>query len=701
MLRLRTLGGLSVYGGEESRSGAGSQRKALALLALLAAAGPRELSRDKLIAYLWPESPADRATHRLTQLIYSLRRDLKAEDLFLGSTDLRLNTGIITTDLAEFTAALEAGDFERAAAAYGGPFLDGFFLSDSAEFDHWLEQERVRLAQRHASAVESLARAATARGDLVATVDWWRQLSQADPLNARMTIGYMEALSAAGDRAGALRVARSHEALLRSEFDAEPDPAVVAVVERLRNPAPAPAAPAIAVLPFVNLTPERENEYFSDGMTEELTNALTQVPGLRVAARTSAFAFKGKDLDARQIAERLGVTALVEGSVRKIGDRIRLVAQLVNAADGCHLWSETYDRTLADVFALQEELSRAIVAALSVPATTIPRTLVRPPTRALDAYTLYLRGRYATLKRTVEGLALGIEYFEQALEKDRNYALAHAGVAECWVLRGFQEFGDLQETEAMPRGKAAALEALRLDPQLSQAHTWLGAVHFLYDWDWAAAEAQFRRAIQLQPENAYAELWYAIFLGMMGRHDESLRRAHRAESLDPLALTVQLTVGRCYYFARRYPEALGCVEGILGVEPGHPLATIWFARILCAMGRYADVLHEVETVPAERRTPNLMAPAAYALAGLGRADEARTLCRDIGGDFDAGRAPYIPQLLAAVHGILGDFDTAYVTLEQAFERRSSYIPFVSEPLYAPLRSDPRFGKLMARLGLPV
>jgi adenylate cyclase len=690
MLRLRTLGGLSVYGGEESRSGAGSQRKALALLALLAAAGPRGLSRDKLVAYLWPESPADRATHRLTQLSYSLRRDLKADDLFLGSTDLRLNTGIITTDLAEFTRALEAGDFERAADAYGGPFLDGFFLSDAADFEHWVEQERERLAQRHAAAVESLARAATARGDLVATVDWWRQLSQADPLNARVTIGYMEALSAAGDRAGALRFARSHEALLRSELDAEPDPAVVAVVERLRSPAPAPTTPAIAVLPFVNLTPERENEYFSDGMTEELTNALTQVPGLRVAARTSAFAFKGKDLDARQIAERLGVTALVEGSVRKIGDRIRLVAQLVNAADGCHLWSETYDRTLADVFALQEELSRAIVAALPVPATTIPRTLVRPPTRALDAYTLYLRGRYATLKRTVEGLSLGIEYFEQALQKDRNYALAHAGLAECWVLLGFKEFGDLQETEAMPRAKAAALEALRLDPLLSQAHTWLGAVHFLYDWDWVAAEAEFRRAIQLQPENAYAELWYAVFLGMMGHHDESLRRAHRADSLDPLALPVQLTVGRCYYFARRYPEALGYVQGILGVEPG-----------LCAMGRYADVLHEVETVPAERRTPYLMALVAYALAGLGRGDEARTLCRDIGRDFDAGRAPSVPQLLAAVHAILGDFDTAYVTLEQAFESRSSYIPFVSEPLYAPLRSDARFGKLMARLGLPV
>jgi TolB-like protein len=633
--------------------------------------------------------------------MYSLRRDLEAEDLFLGSTDLRLNPRIITTDLSEFAAALDAGDFERAAAAYGGAFLDGFFLDESVEFDHWLEQERARLAQRHASAVESLARTATARGDLAASTDWWRQLSQADPLNARITIGYMEALSAAGDRAGALRFGRSHEALLRSELDAEPDPSVVAVVERLRNPAPAPAAPAIVVLPFVNLTPERENEYFSDGMTEELTNALARVPGLRVVARTSAFAFKGKDLDARQIAERLGVTALVEGSVRKIGDRIRLVAQLIDAADGCHLWSETYDRTLADVFGLQEELSRAIVARLPVPAAAIPRTLVRPPTRALEAYTLYLRGRYAALKRTPKGLALGIEYFEQALEKDSGYALAHAGLAECWVLSGFKEFGDMPEKEAMPRGKAAALDALRLNPHLSQAHTWLGAVHFLYDWDWAAAEAEFRRALELQPENAYAEVWYAIFLGMMGRYDESLRHAHRAETLDPLALPVQLAVGRCHYFAGHQSEALECVQGILRVEPGHPLAAIWLNRILCAMGRFADVLHEVETVPAERCRPPMMALAAYALAGLGRGDEARALARDIRRGFEAGQFPSIPLLLAAVHASLGDFDTAYAGVEQALERRSSHIPFVSEPLFAPLRGDPRFPTLLARLGLPV
>jgi len=700
MLRLRTLGGLSVHEGDESRSGAGSQRKALALLALLAAAGPRGLSRDKLVAYLWPESPADRATHRLTQLIYSLRRDLEAEDLFLGSVDLRLNSRIITTDLAEFTAALEAGDFEGAAAAYGGPFLDGFFLSDAAEFDQWLEHERARLAQRHGSAVESLAREGTARGDVVAAVDWWQQLTQADPLSARMTIGYMEALNAAGDRAGALRFARSHEALMRAEFDAGPDPAVLAVVERLRNPGPVPATPAIAVLPFVNLTPERENEYFSDGMTEELTNALTHVPGLRVTSRTSAFAFKGKDLDARQIADRLGVTALVEGSVRMIGNRIRLVAQLVNATDGCHLWSETYDRTLADVFALQEELSQAIVAALPVPANTIPRTLVRPATRALDAYTLYLRGRYAALKRTVEGFALGIEYFEQALESDRGYALAHAGLAECWVLRGFREFGDLKETDAMPRGKAAALEALRLDPHLSLAHTWLGAVHLLYDWDWTAAETEFRRAIQIEPTNGYAHVWYAIFLAAMGRYDESLRLAHCAESLDPLALPAQLTVGRCYYFARRYAEALGYVEGILRAEPGHALVTLWRARILCAMGRYGDVLHVVETVPAEQRGQNLVVITAHALAGLGRWDEARTNCRDVARGFEGGQISDNPNL-AAVHATLGDAESAYITLERAFERRSSYMPLIRDPLNDPLLRDPRVGKLVGRLGLPM
>jgi adenylate cyclase len=706
MMRLLTLGGLSVDGGKKSRQGAASQRKPLALLALLGAAGRRGLSRDKLVAYLWPDSPADHALHSLTQLLYSLRRDLAAESLFLGTTDLSLNPELLAVDLAEFTSGLEVGDFARAVRVYGGPFLDGFFLSGAPEFERWAEGERARLAQRHQGALESLAEAARRRGDLATAAEWWRQLAQAQPLNARIAVGCMEAMGEAGDRAGALRFAQAYEASLRAELGTEPDPGVVAAVDRLRNPPPqasvaAPAKPAIAVLPFVNLTPDRENEYFSDGMTEELSNALARVPGLRVAARTSAFAFKGKDFDAREIAVRLGVNTLVEGSVRKIGNRIRLTAQLIDAADGCHLWSETYERTLDDVFALQEELARAIVAVLPVSANAVPPSLVQTPTQALDAYTLYLQGRYAALKRTVEGLSVGIEYFEQALEKDPHYPLAHAGLAECWALRGFGEFGDLDPNLAMPRARAAALEAMRLDPRSSQAHHWLGVVHFLFDWDWAAAESELRQALQLQPENAYAEVWYAVLLAQLHQHGESLRRIHRAEALDPLSPAVRLSVGRCYYFARRYPEALECFRGMLRAEPGDRLVAMWLARALACTERHGEAFEELGKVTASgHQRSTLDAFRALLLVGAGRREEALTLCRAIQHNLEEGHGLYSSTFLATALFQLGEREAAFEILEQGVHSRSAYMPFVGEPLHDPLRRDPRFGQLLARLGLP-
>ena len=698
-MQLLMLGGLSVDGGKKTRQGAAAQRKALALLALLGGAGRRGLSRDKLVSFLWPDSPTDHALHSLTQLLYSLRRDLAAETLFLGTSDLSLNPELLAVDLAEFTSALEAGDFVRAVEVYRGPFLDGFFLSGASEFERWVEGERARLAQRHLGALESLAEAASRRGDKAAAAESWRQLARADPLNARIAVGCMEAMCDAGDRAGALKFGQAYESSLRAELDTEPDRAVAAAVARLRNPPP-PTTFAVAVLPFVNLTPDRENEYFSDGMAEELSNALARVPGLRVAARTSAFAFKGKDLDAREIAARLGVGTLVEGSVRKIGNRIRLTAQLIDATDGCHLWSETYERTLDDVFALQEELARAIVAVLPVSASALPSSLVPAHTQALDAYTLYLRGRYAALKRTAEGLSLGIEYFEQALEKDPHYALAYAGLAECWGLRGFGEFGDLDPNLAMPRARAAALEALRLDPRSSQAHNWLGVVHFLFDWDWAAAERDFRQALQFQPENAYAQIWYAVLLAQLHQHGESLRRIHQAEALDPFSSAVRLSVGRCYYFARRFPEALECFRGMWRAEPGDRLVAMWLARALACTGRHGEAFEELGKVTASGyQRSTLDALRALLLVGAGRPAEALTLCRMVQQSLKEAHLPYASFLATALFQ-LGERDAAFEVLEQGVLSRSAYMPFVGEPICDPLRRDPRFGQLLARLGLP-
>ena len=703
MLQLQVLGSITVTANGGATGGAAAQRKALALLALLAVAGRRGVSRDRALATLWPETPADRANHRLTQLLYSLRRDLGSE-LFLGSADLRLNPQVLAVDLAEFTAALEAGEFARAVALYGGPFLDGFYLSGAPEFERWVEQERARLGQRHSAALEALARGAATEGDIVAAAGWWRQLAQVEPLNSRVALCYMEALATAGNRPGALRFARTHETLLREEFDTEPDAAVVAAAERLRGlPAASaasgtPVAPAIAVLPLANLTPEGDAEYFSDGLTEELANALARVPGLRVASRTSVYALRGKGLDARELADRLGVSALVEGTVRKVGNRIRLCARLLDAGDGSQLWSDTYERTLEDVFALQEELSRAVTAALSVGLGRVAPPPLRPPTTVLDAYTLYLRGRYAAHKRTPEGLSLGVEYYEQAVERDPGFALAHAGLAECWALRGFPEFGDLEWSKAVPRARAAALEALRLDPRLAQTHTWLGVIHFLYDWDWAAAEAEFRRALHLDPNHAIAELWYALFLAAMGRHEESLRRILHAEAVEPLVLPLRLSVGRCYYYARRYEQAHDALASLLKSEPGHQLTAIWLARTLCALKRPLDAVDVLERLPGAERTPYVQSMLAYSLAASGCEDAARVLYGDLQRDFAEGRAGAL--WMGAILARLGDRNAGLELLQEAVRRREPFVVWLSsDERYDPLHANPGFIALLGELRL--
>jgi TolB-like protein len=703
MLQLQILGSPSVSGSGGPRGGAATQRKAIALLALLAGAGRRGISRDKILAMLWPETPSERATHRLNQLLYSLRRDLDVANVFLGSAELRLNPDVLAVDLAEFTAALEAGDFARAVGVYGGPFLDGFYLSDAPEFEHWVEGERTRLAQRYAAALEGLARAAAAGGDLVGAANWWRQLAQAEPLNARVAVAYMEALAAAGNRPSALRFMNAYETLLRQEFDTEPDPAVVAAAERLKRAATgaadlAPSAPAIAVLPFANLTPDGEAEYFSDGLTDELIGALGRMPGLRVASRTSVYALRGKGLDAREIGERLGVSALVEGTVRKVGGRIRLTARLVNAADGCQLWSEAYDRIMDDVFPLQEEVARALTAALPVGLARAAPPVVRRPTAVVDAYTLYLRGRYAAQKRTPEGLSLGIEYFEQAVERDPGYALAHAGLAECWALSGFPEFGNVEWSRAVPRARAAALEALRLDPHLAKTHIWLGVIHFLYDWDWPAAEMEFRRTLQMDPGDAFAETWYSMFLAAMGRHDESLRRILHAEAIEPLALSIRMCVGRAYLYARRFEEAHDALAGLLKSEPGHRLTTIWVARTLCALDRAGEGVDLLQRLPAHEQTPYVRYSLAYALAAAGRGDAARDLCRGLEDDVAHGRAGTLG--LGPVMARLGEHDRALALIEEAVRRRDPYLAWLArDERYDPLRQLPGFQAMLLELRL--
>lgn len=370
--RLRLLGTPGIAGPSGLLAGSATQGQPLALLAVLACAGEAGLAREKLYALFWPETTSSRASHRLSQLLHHVRRCLDCADLILGSVELRLEPERITCDVWEFTAARRHGELERAVELYGGPFLDGFFLPDAADFERWTESRRAVLAREYLETLEALAVQAEVRGDPRAAALWWRRLGEQEPLSSRVTMHLMTALAAAGERARALEQARAYQTQVRTELEAEPNPAVGALAEELRRMPSGPREAwrtgtrtvAIAVLPLVALDQKPETGALSQGLTEELVTAAGEIPGVRVASPSSVAALHHATGDVRELAERLGLEAVIEGSVRSASGRVRLTIRLVDGNDGCQLWTGRYERGPAEGFEAQDALARAAMGAM-------------------------------------------------------------------------------------------------------------------------------------------------------------------------------------------------------------------------------------------------------------------------------------------------------------------------------------------------
>jgi serine/threonine protein kinase/tetratricopeptide (TPR) repeat protein len=459
------------------------------------------------------------------------------------------------------------------------------------------------------------------------------------------------------------------------------------------------AEASVAVLPFLNLSADPENEYFSDGMTDEIINALAQIPGLRVPARTSSFAFKGKNVDAREIGERLRVRTLLEGSVRKAGDRIRLTVQLISASDGYHLWSHTYERTLADVFALQDELTRAIVRELTSRVVGTPSNpVVRAASEVPEAYTLYLQGCYFLEKRTGESFLTAIDYFRRATERDPSYALAYAQLGYCYAMAGFDHVGAMMPLEALANAQPAVSKALELDPELADAHGSRAIIAALYEWDWSLAGREFEQALSTGASPGI-HLWYALFLSAMGRHEESLRVVTSALSNDPLNLGLHLTVGRSLYFARRYEDSLVKLQATLEMEPRY-VPTYWeIGRVYYLMGRYSDSAAIVEEgMRLTGRAPMLLMYAGAAYAMLGQRDAARGMLAELRA---IAKQRYLSPLYEShILLALGDQEGRFKQIERAYELRSTWLIFSRvDAIWDPLREDPRYRELLKRLRL--
>ncbi len=463
---------------------------------------------------------------------------------------------------------------------------------------------------------------------------------------------------------------------------------------------PGTRVPALAVLPFVNMSADPDNEFFSDGMTEELINALTQVDGLRVTSRTSAFAFKGKGLDVREIGQRLNVGVVLEGSVRRSGNRLRVSAQLINVADGYHLWSETYDRQLADVFEVQDDLSRSIVETLRPRLTgETSGPLVLPPTASLDAYTAYLKGRFFWNKRTLEGHRKGIEYFQLALSKDPDYALAYAGLADCWGLLGFDYFGGVPPHEGMPKAKAAALKALELDGSLAEAHSALGAVTMLYDWNWNAAEEHLSHALGLRPEYVPALNFHSLLLSARGRLDESLAMVRRAAEVEPLVLVVHQNLARSLHYAGRHEESVEQCRRLLDMDPAYVAAYETLAKSLCCLGRYDEAeAAAIEGVARSDRWTLLLGALGFVYGQRGKRSEAMGVVAEL---EEQARHQYVPRYHSAmVYYGLRDEHGAMRELERSLEERSGCIAWLGvDPQCTWLAPNPRYQEIIRDLGL--
>ena len=458
----------------------------------------------------------------------------------------------------------------------------------------------------------------------------------------------------------------------------------------------------LAVLPFENLTGDAGQDYFSDGLTEEMISQLGRLDPQRlgVIARTSVMHFKHSQEQMDQIGRELGVQYVLEGSVRRDAEKVRISAQLIQAKDQTHLWAKQYDRELSNLLALQGEIAQEIAHGIQLTIGDHKRidsarhASLSP--EAYEAYDLYLKGRYFWNKRTTQGFQHAIEYFQQAIAKDPSYARAYAGLADSYAL--MSGYSLAPQKEFMPRAHAAALKALEIDESLAEAHTSLALITENYDWDWQKAEKEYRRAIQLDPNYATAHHWYAEYLAYQGRFDEAFAEIERARQLDPLSLIIATDNGAILYFSRQYDRAIKQFRAVLDMEPNFPRAHLLiFAYV--QKGLFADALADIEKWRRIDNAPGSWAIEAYVYGRSGQQVEARRSLEKL--QQLNRRRQMDPAAFALAYVGMDNKDEAFAWLQKAYLEHSNALTALKvDPIYDPLRSDARFQELLRRVGLP-
>jgi eukaryotic-like serine/threonine-protein kinase len=456
---------------------------------------------------------------------------------------------------------------------------------------------------------------------------------------------------------------------------------------------------SLAVLPFENVSRDPENEYLSDGIPGSLINILATVPRLRVIAQSTVVRYKGRTIDPQAVGRELNVQAVLTGKMMQSGSSLRIGTELVDVATGSQLWGAQFDRKAGDIFAIQDEMSSEISEKLRLQLSrSEKKRLVKRHTEDADAYRLYLQGRHHWNRWTEDGFYKAIGYFGQAIEKDPSYALAYTGLAESYVLLGWNSY--LPAKDAFPRGKAAAMTALQLDPDLGEAHTPLAAALWLYDWKWQDAESEFNRSLELSPAYPTANHWYAEYVMTMGRQAEAIARMKNSQELDPLSLIISVAIGWACYMARRYDDAVEQLLRTVDLDPNYPI-TYWILGLLYRKtGRYDLAISAGEKgVELSGGSPMMRAALAHTYGESGRAAEARQVLSDL---TELGKHRYVaPHFCAGIYIGVGEYDRALECLEKSYQEHCHWLIYLHiDPSMDALRGSPRFQELAKRVGLP-
>jgi TolB-like protein/Tfp pilus assembly protein PilF len=456
---------------------------------------------------------------------------------------------------------------------------------------------------------------------------------------------------------------------------------------------------SIAVLPFQDMSAQKDQEYFCDGITEEIINALTRIKNLFVVARTSSFSFKGKNIDVRDIGKKLGVASILEGSVRKSGNKLRITVQLINISDGYHLWSEQFDRELKEIFEIQSEISNQIVNKLQI--NLLPEekvSLIPVQTSDIETYSLYLNGRYYWNKLTEEGIKKGMGYFKQAVKNDPRYAPAYSGIADCYSRLGWYSY--LPSTDVFPKAYEAALRALDLDPNLSEAYTSKAFFSMCFERDYKKAENDFRKAIQINPNSAQAYANYSILLSITGKHDEAIFEGEKALMLDPLTMMMHINLGMRYFYKREFNKSLDHINKTFEMDPGFVVAHYYRTYVNIQTKNYQSAKADIQQVFTHtgRKIPAFLIAYAIVLALSPDDEELTSVIDEI---HELSKQRYIPPFwLSMLYFVLKNYDEGYKWLNKAYLEHDCLLIFLNvDPLFDSVRNDPEYRTMLRKIDL--